>query len=80
MPKFVLTQKDMAATENRLRMETDSKLKALQELLTLRIVTLDTKTDVHSIQIADIQSLQKQQGTQLDDLQNQVGVLFYRFH
>lgn len=80
MLKFVGAQKDMAATENRLRMEMDSKLKALQELLTLRIVTLDTKTDVHSIQIADIQSLQKQQGNQLDDLQNQVGVLFYRFH
>ena len=70
----------MEATEIRLRTEMDEKLKAVQELLMARIEVLEARTAEQSEKIAEQQRLSKQQATQLDDLQRQVGVLFFRCH
>jgi uncharacterized coiled-coil protein SlyX len=58
----------------------DEKMKAVQELLLARIEVLEARTAEQSEKIAEQQRLSKQQATQLDDLQRQVGVLFFRCH
>jgi uncharacterized coiled-coil protein SlyX len=63
-----------------LRTEMDEKMKAVQELLLARIEVLEARTAEQSEKIAEQQRLSKQQATQLDDLQRQVGVLFFRCH
>jgi hypothetical protein len=70
----------LEATEIRLRTEMDEKMKAVQELLLARIEVLEARTAEQSEKIAEQQRLSKQQATQLDDLQRQVGVLFFRCH
>lgn len=64
----------------RLRTEMDEKMKVMQELLMARIELLEARTAEQSDKIAEQQGSSKQQGTHLEDLQRQVGVLFFRFH
>ncbi|XP_024376663.1 uncharacterized protein [Physcomitrium patens] len=71
---------NLTATETLLRNEMDAKLKAMESRLAGRIGILEQRTAEQWIKIAELESLGKQQATQLDDLQNQCGILFFRFH
>lgn len=78
--RHITVQADLAATESRLQTEMDGKMKADRDALTLRIEALERLTIEHGIKISEAQSTIKQQANQLDDLQNHVGVLFFRLH
>jgi hypothetical protein len=73
-------QADMADLENRLRTEFDEKIRVHHELAMTRIVALEDLCAVYGIRLDDQKRTQDQQAMQLDDLQNQVGILFFRFH
>ncbi|CAK9218064.1 unnamed protein product [Sphagnum troendelagicum] len=73
-------QVDMANLENKLRIEFDGKIKAHHELAIARISALEKLTYEQGLKLDEHKSTQNQQATQLDDLQNQVGILFFRFH
>lgn len=73
-------QKNLATTETELRNEMDAKIKAVQELLMQRIEMLEARAEQNDAQIVEQQRWGKQQSSQGDTLQTQVGVLFFRFH
>ena len=73
-------QDRLEATEIKLRTEFDEKMKVMQEMLLARIEMLEGRTAKQGTKIAEQQSLSKQQNAQLEDLQRQVGVLFFRLH
>lgn len=73
-------QKNLAATEIELRDETDTKIKAVQEMLMARIEMLEARATENEAKLFDETSWSKQQESQYDTLQTNVGVLFFRFH
>lgn len=75
-----VTQVDIANLETKLRTEFDEKIRVHHELAMTRIVALEKLIAEHAIRLDEQNRRQNQQATQLDDLQNQVGILFYRFH
>ncbi|CAM6043462.1 unnamed protein product [Sphagnum compactum] len=73
-------QVDMENLENKLRIEFDGKIKAHHELAIARISALEKLMYEQGLKLDEHRSTQNQQATQLDDLQNQVGILFFRLH
>ncbi|KAG0586473.1 hypothetical protein M758_2G078400 [Ceratodon purpureus] len=73
-------QADMAEMENRLRAEFDEKIRVHHELAMTRIIALENLCAIYGLRLDDQKRTQDQQAMQLDDLQNQVGILFFRFH
>jgi len=73
-------QRTLATTETELRDEMDTKIKALQEMLMQRIEMLEARSKENEAKIVEQQSRSKQQASQYDTLQTQVGVLFFRLH
>ncbi|XP_024400644.1 uncharacterized protein [Physcomitrium patens] len=76
----VKIQGDIADLENKLRAEFDEKVRVHHELAMTRIVALEELCTVYGLRLDDQKRTQEQQAMQLDDLQNQVGILFFRFH
>lgn len=70
----------MANLETKLRIEFDEKIRVHHELAMTRIVALEKLTYEHGIKLDEHHSRANQQAVQLDDLQNQVGILFFRLH
>ena len=77
---MLIMQADIADLEKRLRTEFDEKIRAHHELAMTRIVALEELCAVCGIRLDGLKRTQDQQAMQLDDLQNQVGILFFRFH
>lgn len=70
----------MAEMETRLRTEFDEKIRVHHELAMKRIVALEDLCAIYGLRLDEQKRTQNQQAMQLDDLQNQVGILFFRFH
>lgn len=70
----------MAEVETRLRTEFDEKILVHHELAMKRIVALEDLCAIYGLRLDEQKRTQNQQAMQLDDLQNQVGILFFRFH
>lgn len=66
--------------ETRLRTEFDEKIRVHHELAMKRIVALEDLCAIYGLRLDEQKRTQNQQAMQLDDLQNQVGILFFRFH
>ncbi|KAG0504787.1 hypothetical protein M758_N017500 [Ceratodon purpureus] len=73
-------QNNLAGTEKRLRSELDSKLKAILDMLTVKLNFLDGRTIQSGIDLDENLKERVRQAHHLDDIQNQVGVLEFRLH
>ncbi|KAG0587574.1 hypothetical protein KC19_2G174000 [Ceratodon purpureus] len=73
-------QNNLAGTEKRLRIELDSKLKAILDMLTVKLDFLDGRTIQSGIDLDENLKERVRQAHHLDDIQNQVGVLEFRLH
>jgi len=68
----------LEATQKKLTKELDSKLKAIQDALTVQLNCLDGRTLEAGIKLDENKKLRGRLAEHLDDIQNQVGVLDFR--
>ncbi|BBN03767.1 hypothetical protein MPTK1_2g26230 [Marchantia polymorpha subsp. ruderalis] len=80
---FAATEKinvDIVEMEKRIMADISTKMQANHEALTVRITALENLTLEHGVKLQQQESKGAQQAHQLDDLQNQVGVITFRLH
>ncbi|KAL2650891.1 hypothetical protein R1flu_019019 [Riccia fluitans] len=80
---FAATEKitvDIAEMEKRIMLDLTTKIEATQNNLTMRIVALENLTLEHGVKLKQQDNKGGQQAHQLDELQNQVGIILFRLH
>lgn len=80
---FASTEKintDMAEMEKRIMTTFENTMKIEHDAVALKIIALENLCDAQGKMIRDGSNKSSQQANQLDELQNQVGIISFRLH